>query len=148
MSSAVEKKALYKRKQQRDVIYWLWSSHRPVRSFQHPHLLLLFQQQIYLLNLESHKKAKNSVRKVFNNEGVLITDPKKILQEILNFYSNLCKRDSLSPSEDMLNPFLNNPEIPKLSNNEVRICVGKLTVDGCYKSLQLFESNKSPGMMV
>ena len=142
MSSAVEKKALYKRKQQRDVIYWLWSSHRPVRNFQHPHLLLLFQQQIYLLNLESHKKAKNSVRKVFNNEGVLITDPKKILQEILNFYSNLYKRDSLSPSEDMLNPFLNNPEIPKLSNNEVRICVGKLTVDGCYKSLQLFESNK------
>ena len=45
----------------------------------------------------------------------------------------------------MLNPFLNNPEIPKLSNNDVRICEGKLTVDECYKSLQLFESNKSPG---
>ena len=45
----------------------------------------------------------------------------------------------------MLNPFLNNPETPKLSNNDVRICEGKLTVDECYKSLQLFESNKSPG---
>ena len=99
----------------------------------------------YFLNLESHKKAKSSVRKVFNNEGVLITDPKKILQEIQSFYSNLCKRDSLSPSENMRNPFLNNPEIPKLSNNDVRICKGKLTVDECYKSLQLFESNKSPG---
>ena len=31
----------------------------------------------YFLNLEKHKKAKSSVRKVFNNEGVLITDPKK-----------------------------------------------------------------------
>ena len=40
----------------------------------------------YFLYLESHKKAKSSVRKVFNNEGVLITDPKKILQEIQNFY--------------------------------------------------------------
>ena len=34
----------------------------------------------------------------------------------------------------------NNPEMPKLSDNE-----GKLTVEECYKSLQLFESNKSPG---
>ena len=43
----------------------------------------------YFLNLETHEKAKSSVRKVFNREGVLITDPKKTLQEIHNFYSNL-----------------------------------------------------------
>ena len=35
--------------------------------------------------------------------------------------------------------------MPKLTNNEARICDGKLTADECYKSLQLFESNKSPG---
>lgn len=99
----------------------------------------------YFLNLETHKKAKSSVRKVFNSEGVLITDPKRILQEIQNFYSNLCKHDPLRPSEEMLNFFLNNSEIPKLANNEARNCDGKLTVDECYKSLQLFESNKSPG---
>ena len=84
------------------------------------------------------------MRKVFNR-GVLITDPKKILQETCNFYSNLCKQDPLSPSEDILNSFLNNPKIPKLSDNDIRISDGKLTVDECYKSLQLFESNKSPG---
>ena len=99
----------------------------------------------YFLNLETHKKAKSSVRKVFNDEGVLITDPKKILQEIQNFYSNLCKLDPLRPSEDLLNSFLNNSEIPKLTNNEARIGEGKLTVDECHKSLQLFENNKSPG---
>jgi len=76
---------------------------------------------------------------------VLITDPKKIIQEIQNFYSNLCKHDPVIPSGDMLNSFLNNSEMPKLTNNEDRICDGKLTVDECYKSLQLFESNKSPG---
>ena len=37
----------------------------------------------YFLNLETHKKAKSSVYKVFNREGVLITDPKKILHEFL-----------------------------------------------------------------
>ena len=35
--------------------------------------------------------------------------------------------------------------MPKLSDNDVQICEGKLTVEECYKSLQLFESNKSPG---
>ena len=99
----------------------------------------------YFLNLETHKKAKSSVRKVFNDEGMLITDQKKILQEIQNFYSNLCKCEPLRPSEEMLNSFLSNSGIPKLTFNEARICDGKLTVDECYKSLQLFESNKSPG---
>ena len=41
----------------------------------------------YFLNLESYKKAKSSVRKVFNKDGILITNPKEILQEIENFYS-------------------------------------------------------------
>ena len=95
----------------------------------------------FFLNLETHKKAKSSVRKVFDDNGV----PKKVLQEIQNFYSNLCKLDPLSPSEDTLNSLLNNPEMPKLSDNDVQICEGKLTVEECYKSLQLFDSNKSPG---
>ena len=76
-------------------------------------------------------KAKSSVRKVFN------TDPKKI-------HSNFC---NLSPSEDILNSFLNNPKILKLSGNayDIRICDGTVKVNESYKSLQLFESNKSPG---
>ena len=43
----------------------------------------------FFLNLETHKKAKSSARKVFDENGVLITDPRKILQEIQNFYSKL-----------------------------------------------------------
>ena len=35
--------------------------------------------------------------------------------------------------------------MPKLSDNDVQICKGKPTVEECYKSLQLFESKKSPG---
>ena len=37
-------------------------------------------KKMSFLNLETHKKAKSSVRKVFDNNGVLITAPKKILQ--------------------------------------------------------------------
>ena len=60
-------------------------------------------------------------------------------------YSNLCKCEPVGPSEEMLNSFLNNSGIPKPTYNEARICDGKLTVDECYKSLQLIVSNKSPG---
>ena len=56
----------------------------------------------FFLNLETHKKAKRSVRKILNDEGLHITDPKKILQEIQNFYSSLCKRNPLRPSEETL----------------------------------------------
>ena len=39
----------------------------------------------YFLNLETHKKAKSSIRKVFKNEGVLITDPKKFYRRLKIF---------------------------------------------------------------
>ena len=99
----------------------------------------------YFLNLESHKKAKSSVPKVFNKGGILITDPKKILQEIEKFYSDLYKFDSRKPSENLLNSFLANPEILRLTTENAQACEGKLTVAECLKSRQLFENNKSPG---
>ena len=96
-------------------------------------------------NLESHKKAKSSVLKVFNKEGTLITDPKNVMYEIEKFYTDLYKDDSLTPSIDLLNSFLENPEIPRLTADNAHICEGKFTVAECFKSLQLFENNKSPG---
>ena len=99
----------------------------------------------YFLNLESHNKSKSSVRKIFNGEGVLITDPKKVQQEIERFYSDLCRSDTLTPSENMLNFFLKNPNVPKLSQVDAQVCVGKSTVSVCFKSLQLFQNSKSPG---
>ena len=99
----------------------------------------------YFLNLESHKKGKSSVRKVFNKDGILIMNPKEILQEIEKFYSDLYRADSLTPSENLLNSFLENPEIPRLTAENAQACEGKLTVAECFKSLQLTENNKSPG---
>ena len=85
------------------------------------------------------------MRKVFNKDGILITNPKGILQEIEKFYSDLYKADSLTPSENLLSSFLENPEIPILTAENAQACEGKITVAECFKSLQLFENNKSPG---
>ena len=67
------------------------------------------------------------------------------MQEIEKFYADLYKADSLKPSENLLNSFLANPEIPRLAEENAHACEGKLTVAQCLKSLQLFENNKSPG---
>ena len=61
--------------------------------------------------------------------------------EIEKFYSDLYKADSLTPSENLLNTFLENPEIPRLTAENAQVCEGKLTV----AELQLFENNESPG---
>ena len=85
------------------------------------------------------------MRNVFNKDGVLSTDPKKIVQEIEKFYSDLYKADSLKPSENLLNSFLAKAEIPRLTAENAQGCEGKLTVAECLKNLQLFGNNKSPG---
>ena len=82
----------------------------------------------YFLNLESHRKAKSSVRKVFSEDELLVTDPKKILEVIEGFFS-----------------FLENPLIPRLSVDDSQVCEWKLTIEECVKSLNSFEPNKSPG---
>ena len=41
------------------------------------------------LNLENSNKKKSTVRKVFNREGKLTTDPKQIMNELEAFYSDL-----------------------------------------------------------
>ena len=55
----------------------------------------------YFLNLENHRKTKSSVRKVLNDKGTLVTDPKKVLLEIEKVYANLSKSDLLTQSEDL-----------------------------------------------
>ena len=97
------------------------------------------------MNLESHNKAKNSVQKVFSKEGFLLVEPRKVLGEIKNFYSDLYQKDDLDPSENLINSFLKNSQIRKLLVDKVEACEGKLTIDECFKSLNSFENNKSPG---
>ena len=75
----------------------------------------------YFLNLESHRKAKSSVRKVFLGEELLVTDPKKILGVIEGFYSGLYKKDDLEPSENLMNIFLENPLMPRLSVDDSQV---------------------------
>ena len=50
----------------------------------------------------------------------------------------------MTPSIDLLNSFLENPEIPRLTADNAQICERKFTVAECFKSVQLIKKNKSP----
>ena len=78
----------------------------------------------YFLNLETHRKSKSCIRKVYTEEGFLTSDPKRIMKEVEGFYSNLYKRDNLEASDDNLNLFLRPQLIPKLSDEDAILCEG------------------------
>ena len=99
----------------------------------------------YFLNLETYKKSKSCIRKVFTKDGFLTSDPKRIMKEVEVFYSSLYKTDNSKLPNDVSNTFLLSQAIPKLSNEEAMVCEGRLTLAECFKSLRSFQSNKSPG---
>ena len=57
------------------------------------------------------------------------------MHEIEKFYSALYKNDDLNPSTILLDSFLENPEIPRLTAEDAHICEGKFTAEECFKSL-------------
>ena len=99
----------------------------------------------YFLNLESHKKSKSCIRKIYTKEGCLTSDPKRIMKEVEFFYSKLYRKDDFNASDNERRFFLQSQNIPKLSNDDALSCEGKLTFEECLRSLNSFQNNKSPG---
>ena len=89
----------------------------------------------YFLSLESHQKAKSCVRKVFTKKGTLSSDPKIIMTELEDFYTDLYDSEGNLP--DCANLFLRHSEIPQLSPEKAATCEGKLTVEECLQSHQI-----------
>ena len=65
------------------------------------------------------------------------------MNEIEDFYTDLYGLESNRP--EFADSFLRHSGIPKLSQDTAAACEGKLTVEECFKSLQSFKENKSPG---
>ena len=67
------------------------------------------------------------------------------MAEVESYYTNFYKSEPLNPSANLLHSFLGNLRISKLSDEEATLCEGQLTGSECFKSLQSFQKNKSPG---
>ena len=97
----------------------------------------------YFLGLESHRGTKSCIRRLFSGDGTLTTNPMKIMKEIEKFYSDLYASNDESVNKNY--PFLQRPEMPKLSDEMRSSCEGRLSVKECFDCLQSFQNNKSPG---
>jgi len=65
------------------------------------------------------------------------------MNEIEDFYTDLYGLESNLP--EFADSFLQHSEIPKLSLDRAATCEGKRWKNDCFKSLQSFSENKSPG---
>ena len=99
----------------------------------------------YSLNLEKRNHVKKHIRKLYVNDEIK-TNPLCILNEVEQFYCDLYKSKNNRPDiENEIDSFLNNLNIPKLSEEQKISCEGKITSEECFCLLDTFQTNKSPG---
>ena len=99
----------------------------------------------YFLNLEKRNHVKKHIRKLVVS-GVVKTNPFDILQEQRRFYQELYK-SSISDAVNCQNivKFLENLNIPQLTEEQMLSCEGKISAEECYNILDSFQINKTPG---
>lgn len=95
----------------------------------------------YFLNLEKRNANNRCIHKL-NINGSICTNPPDILNGLVNYFEKL-----YSPiASDRIVEFLDQIEIPKLSEVDKNICEGKLTAAECFKVLNSMANDKSPGL--
>ena len=68
-------------------------------------------------------------------------NPRTIMSELESFYSNLYEDKS-----DYSSSFLDGlKEVPTLTEELRTVCEGKIEYNECYRVLQAFQKNKTPG---
>ena len=90
----------------------------------------------YFLRLGKRNKSKSHIRKLIldENDTSEETDDLVILRELKSFYSSLYRKRSLK-TEDECMEYLRNINIPKLQDNDIERCEGKLTLKECWEAL-------------
>ena len=98
----------------------------------------------YFLNLENNNKGKRCIRNIsIQGTDVFTSDPRKIMSEIKDFFSELyAERET---SDELADLFLGDSNIPQLDEDEKEICEGHLSVGECYNALLSMSDNKTPG---
>ena len=98
----------------------------------------------YFLNLEKRNQVKKHIRKLVLN-GSITTNPFDILNEQKRFYSDLYQSKTSDENKESVNAFLNELNIPKLSEEQKQSCEGEISLEECKDVLDSFQNNKSPG---
>lgn len=99
----------------------------------------------YFCSLETHNYLSKIIPKLETDDGQIITDQHKILKASEKYYRNLYSNKDDPLAEIDLNEYLENVNVPKLTDNESNQLEGKLTLMELSLALKNMKNNKSPG---
>ena len=91
-------------------------------------------QQFFFLNLEKQRGTQNTIKKLIIDDTE-VTDQTRILNHIKDFYEALFKKWEQKTTAE-IKDFLNVIDVPKLSENQVKLC---------EEDLRSMQNDKSPG---
>ena len=95
----------------------------------------------FFFNKSKVMYQKKTITNITLDTGYSITDPKKILKELENFYKDLYT----SKRSDRTNCLLVNDTPLTFTEPQKVACEGMVTLAECFESLKSFKPNKSPG---
>ena len=93
--------------------------------------------------METRHQSFNRINSLKSNDGTRLKDTTDILHESVKFYKTLYTSDEINKSS--INDYLNNIEVPSLSQDDKCVCEGQVTNDECVKVIKELSINKSPG---
>ena len=82
-----------------------------------------------------------------NISGSIVTDPFNLLSEEKRFYQKLysTSKDNNADNLQATELFLSNLNIPRLTEQQMLSCEGKISLEECAKVLESFQKNKAAG---
>lgn len=115
--------------------------------------ILRTKQRYYLLGEKAHKvlswqlkkeESSKTINQIEDERGCITQNPKEINETFKKFYVNLY--ESESPEDpSTIDTFLNNIDLPKLSQDKQRYLDSPFTSKEIENALATLQSNKSPG---
>uniref|UniRef100_A0A3P9JK99 C2H2-type domain-containing protein n=1 Tax=Oryzias latipes TaxID=8090 RepID=A0A3P9JK99_ORYLA len=98
----------------------------------------------FLANQLKINKEKSTITSIMDQTGNVTHDPVKINNAFKDFYQNLYT-PQINPSEQSINSFLNNINLPKLNEDQITNLDSPLSLSELHEALSLMPNGKAPG---
>ena len=101
----------------------------------------------YFLNLEERNYDKKVIHELKSGKGIIKTDQKEILAELVDYYKQLYTGSNCTKSQiNDLDKYVMKAKLSKLTENQKLVCDAPITLEECKNALNQLHTNKSPGM--
>lgn len=103
----------------------------------------------YFLNLQKKKTKNQTMSQIYDNDGNLTTDPRKILETTSSFFEKLyCNKPDLVPLDSLDWNALNIPKIQDTSREGLEVPYSEAELLGALKKMNLGKCPGSDGLTV